>query len=177
MIRVWPAGRAAGGAGRARRANIADRLVARWKDDRQRVPRRSGGLSDKCNEAGWGLASDFIREISAGFGLDPLRVVLAPGNHDYVQSMEHFSVDLKLQKREPNVGGEPKPNERYGLRFQRFGVFYHGIYSAKSYREKPAEQFKVMGGRPTNSIPSGLRSITTGSARRCGRGAKPSWGF
>jgi hypothetical protein len=108
----------------------------------------SGDFADKCNEAGWALAAEFVTALRQGFGLDALRIVLAPGNHDLVQSSDFFNIETKLLYRDPQgrpvVGGEPKPNDKYNSRFHRFGTFYHNLYSAKAYKEDPASQYDLI---------------------------------
>jgi GTPase SAR1 family protein len=108
----------------------------------------SGDFADKCNEAGWTLATQFVTALRENFGPDALNIVLAPGNHDLVQSMEYFNVDLKQTgwdaAGKPIVSGEPKPNEKYPSRFHRFATFYHNLYSAKAYREDPALQYDLI---------------------------------
>jgi len=110
----------------------------------------SGDFADRCNENGWALATQFVTALREGFGLDALRIVLAPGNHDLVQSDDYFTVERRLLHRDPQgkpvVGGEPKPNDKYNSRFYRFGMFYHNLYSAKAYKEDPAEQFDLIPG-------------------------------
>ena len=111
----------------------------------------SGDFADKCDEKGWQAATEFIKDLMKSFELDPLQVILTPGNHDYVQSMDHFDIEMGLLNRDkygnPIVGGIPKPNARYNSRFGRFGAFYHGVYSAKTYPEDPALQFDVIDDR------------------------------
>jgi len=108
----------------------------------------SGDFSDRCNEAGWALARRFVTELREHFGLDALRIILAPGNHDLVYSDDHFTFEKKLLYHDPNgtpvVGGEPIPNEKYHSRFHRFATFYHNLYSAKAYKEDPASQFDLI---------------------------------
>jgi hypothetical protein len=108
----------------------------------------SGDFADKCAEGGWLAATAFLKELMNSFGLDPLQVILAPGNHDFVRSMDHFDVALDYLQTDkagnPVVGGVPKPNARYQSRFARFGAFYHGVYSAKSYSEDPSLQFDAI---------------------------------
>jgi len=98
----------------------------------------SGDFADKCTEAGWRLADEFVTEIRKSFGLDAQRIVLAPGNHDLVQSDEYFDLERKPISRDPQgkpvVGGEPKPNDKYHSRFHRFRTFYHNLYSARRIR-------------------------------------------
>jgi GTPase SAR1 family protein/predicted MPP superfamily phosphohydrolase len=110
----------------------------------------SGDFADKCNEGGWALAAQFVTALREGFGLDALRIVLAPGNHDLVHSDDYFDVDLKLTGRDPHgkpvVSGEPKPNDKYNSRFHRFGTFYHNLYSARAYKEDPDAQFDLVPG-------------------------------
>jgi predicted MPP superfamily phosphohydrolase len=108
----------------------------------------SGDFADKCNEAGWALAAEFVTALREGFGLDALRIFLAPGNHDLVQSDDYFTLERKLLHRDaqgkPVVGGEPKPNDKYNTRFHRFRTFYHNLYSARAYAEDPAAQFDLI---------------------------------
>jgi GTPase SAR1 family protein len=108
----------------------------------------SGDFSDRCNEHGWARATEFLTHLREGFELDALRVILCPGNHDYTQSMDYFTVDIDLlhtdAKGNPVVGGVPKPNGLYPTRFRRFGEFYHAFYAAKPYKEKPDEQFDLI---------------------------------
>ena len=108
----------------------------------------SGDFSDRCNEAGWALAARFVTALREDFGLDALRIILAPGNHDLVHSGDYFTVETKLLYHDPNgkpvVGGEPVPNEKYNSRFHRFATFYHNLYSAKAYKEDPASQFDLI---------------------------------
>jgi hypothetical protein len=122
----------------------------------------SGDFSDQCNEEGWILAEQFVTALVNGFGLDALRVVLAPGNHDLVWNDDYFTVERKLLHRDPQgrptVGGEPKPNEKYNARFHRFRTFYHNIYSVRSYNEDPSAQFDLTPGE------GGLRFLSLNSA-------------
>jgi GTPase SAR1 family protein/predicted MPP superfamily phosphohydrolase len=108
----------------------------------------SGDFSDRCNEAGWALAAKFVTALRENFGLDALRIILAPGNHDLVYSDDYFTVKMKLLGHDPEgkpvVGGEPIPNEKYNSRFHRFATFYHNLYSAKAYKEDPASQFDLI---------------------------------
>ena len=110
----------------------------------------SGDFADKCNEAGWALAAQFVTQLREEFGLDALRIVLAPGNHDLVQGDEYFTVKWKRdghdREGKPKLEGEPIPNDKYNLRFHRFGTFYHNLYSARAYKEDPASQFDLIPG-------------------------------
>jgi hypothetical protein len=110
----------------------------------------SGDFADKCNEAGWATAARFVTELREGFGLDALRIILAPGNHDLVQSNDYFTVEWKRQGTDaqgnPMVGGVPVANDKYNSRFHRFGTFYHNLYSARAYKEDPAAQFDLIPG-------------------------------
>ena len=122
----------------------------------------SGDFADKCNEAGWTLAAQFVTALREGFGLDALRIVLAPGNHDIEQGDDYFTVERKFlgtdSQGKPIVGGEPKPNDKYNSRFHRFGTFYHNLYSAKAYKEEPAEQYDLIPGE------GGLHFLSLNSA-------------
>jgi WD40 repeat protein len=112
----------------------------------------SGDFADKCNERGWEVAAEFVSELRMGFALDALRIILAPGNHDLVQSSDYFTftVDPKRivhdSEGKARVEVEPTPNEKYPTRFHRFATFYHNLYSAKPYSEDPALQFDLMPG-------------------------------
>ncbi|MCW5979521.1 MAG: metallophosphoesterase [Bryobacteraceae bacterium] len=110
----------------------------------------SGDFSDRCNEAGWTLAAQFVNALRERFSLDALRIVLAPGNHDLAQSNDYFTVEWNLLsfdlQGKPTVSGEPKPNDKYNSRFHRFATFYHNLYSARSYKEDPALQYDVIPG-------------------------------
>jgi len=108
----------------------------------------SGDFADKCNEVGWSTAARFVEELRSGFGLDSLRIIIAPGNHDYAQRNDHFDFHWNSIGTDatgnPMVGATPVPNTRYRTRFSRFGTFYHNLYSAKPYEEDPAKQFHVI---------------------------------
>src|SRR5262249_51163816 len=83
----------------------------------------SADFADKCCEPGWALAAQFVTELRERYALDAMRIVLAPGNHDLVQSDDYFTLERKLIGRDPQgkpiVGGEPKPNDKYHSRFHR----------------------------------------------------------
>jgi small GTP-binding protein len=124
----------------------------------------SGDFADKCNERGWEVAAEFVSQLRQEFGLDALRIILAPGNHDLVQSDDHFSFvpDPKSLRYDsegkPSLNVVPAPNEKYPSRFDRFRTFYHNLYSAKAYKEDPALQFDLTPGE------GGLHFLTLNSA-------------
>src|SRR5262249_13285767 len=84
------------------------------------------------------------------YALDAMRIVLAPGNHDLVQSDDYFTLERKRIVHDPHGKAfaevEPKPNEKYNSRFHRFATFYHNLYSARPYKEDPALQFDLIPG-------------------------------
>jgi 3',5'-cyclic AMP phosphodiesterase CpdA len=70
----------------------------------------SGDLADCCCEPGWTLAAEFVTELREKLGLDALRIALAPGNHDLVQSDEYFTLHRKLLGRDRRVGSSSAGN-------------------------------------------------------------------
>ena len=123
----------------------------------------SGDFADRCNEQGWAQAREFLDELMKEFGLNPQRVVLAPGNHDYTRNKEFFDYDWVSDGQDkegnPVVKAVPKPNAKYNSRFHRFANFYHSLYSVQPYPENPVLQFYVKDDPDT-----GLRFLALNSA-------------
>ncbi len=102
-------------------------------------------------------------ELMKEFELNPQRVILCPGNHDYTQGKDFFDVDWVADGHNkdgtPKLSGVPKPNDKYNKRFDRFGNFYHSFYSTSPYAEDPEKQFDLKDDPDT-----GLRFLTLNSA-------------
>lgn len=109
----------------------------------------SGDFADKCNSPGFDAAREFLQQLSERFRVSPLKTVLVPGNHDYEQNFDHFT----LSKWRPDGKYEDEhlegkvvfvPNERYVQRFDAFRRFYHSFYSTQEYPIDPSRQFEVI---------------------------------
>jgi hypothetical protein len=121
----------------------------------------SGDFSDRCKEAGWVTAAKFVSELARGFGVDALRIVVAPGNHDLTRGDEYFRLVTKstsIVDGRPVVTSEPVASEKYPSRFHRFANFYHNLYVGKTYNEDPAKQYDLIPGE------SGLHFLALNSA-------------
>ena len=109
----------------------------------------SGDFADRCNAAGFDKAREFLERVTERFGVNPLKTVLVPGNHDLARDSSHF--DWASWKADGKYADGYKtgdvvftPNARYVERFDAFRKFYHSFYSMKEYPVDPARQFEAI---------------------------------
>ena len=50
----------------------------------------SGDFADKCNHSGFDAAREFLGQLTERFGVNPLKTILVPGNHDLSRETSHF---------------------------------------------------------------------------------------
>ena len=53
----------------------------------------SGDLADRCSEAGFEQAVSFLLRLVEELNLSTDRMIVVPGNHDYDQNVEVYSVE------------------------------------------------------------------------------------
>jgi small GTP-binding protein len=109
----------------------------------------SGDFADKCNSKGFDKALEFLKRVTERFGVSPLKTVLVPGNHDYSQGFDQFSISnwkAGTVYADGHQEGQVvfSPNEKYVERFNPFGKFYHSFYSTQKYPMEPEKQFETI---------------------------------
>ena len=123
----------------------------------------SGDFSDKCNADGFVFAREFLQGLAAAFEVNPMRVILIPGNHDLEHNTENFSIqnwrpDGKYHDGHREGSIVLIPNDSYVQRFDSFRRFYHSFYTTQEYPVDPSRQFQVI------PDPSGIQFLCLNSA-------------
>ena len=132
-----------------------------------------GDLADKCSEAGFRAALDFLSELREELKLSPERSILVPGNHDLKHEIASFnmqevagddSVPQGAIYLVPNAGAYPR-------RFRFFADCYRG-FKLSDYPLDPAKQ-----GIVTPFQDAKIQFLALNSAWRIDRFRPKRWGL
>ena len=113
----------------------------------------SGDLSDRCKEAGYERAREFLCQLQSKRAIPQERCVLVPGNHDAERDLRSFELRDKVEKRDDAVkvlAGDldtvlylVRKAGTYSDRFRLFAAVYRAFTGCDYDLSDPARQFSV----------------------------------
>ena len=110
----------------------------------------SGDLADRCSEAGFEQAVSFLLRLVKELNLSTDRMIVVPGNHDYDQNVEVYSVEKSQPRNSPFFEGDVMGKKRYFVqdpetypkRFDRFRNAYKQL-TQQDYPLDPNKQARL----------------------------------
>jgi len=113
----------------------------------------SGDLSDRCNEAGYESAREFLCQLQARRSVPQARTILVPGNHDVERDLASYELRDRIETRDDAVkalAGDldtvlylVRKTGTYGGRFRRFASVYKSVTGTDYDLSEPGAQFCV----------------------------------
>jgi hypothetical protein len=113
----------------------------------------SGDLSDRCNDAGYQSAAEFLCELQSRRSVPPERCILVPGNHDVQRDLSSFELREKVNKGDDAVkalAGDldtslylVRKRDSYADRFSGFAAVHKRFTGCDYDLTDPARQFCV----------------------------------